>query len=75
MHRQQNPNLEILEAAVAEVRESDETLRRHLESRFAALLRDPDFVAALPGHLPGDAANQLRVPLVLLRIEELITAE
>jgi predicted nucleotidyltransferase len=60
---------------VDEVRRSDETLRRYLELRFAALLLDPNFVAALPGHLPGDAASQSRVPLILRRIEKLTTAE
>lgn len=60
---------------VDEVRGLDETLRRHLESRFATLLLDPDFVAALPGHLPGDAASQSRVPLILRRIEKFTTAD
>jgi hypothetical protein len=60
---------------VDEVRRSDETLRRFLELRFAALLLDPNFVAALPGHLSGDAASQSRVPLILRRIEKLTTAE
>lgn len=30
--------------------------------------RNPDFLAALPGHLPGDAASQARAPLVEERI-------
>jgi hypothetical protein len=56
---------------VDEIKESDEPLRRHLEARFAALLRDSKFIAALPGHLPGDAASQLRLPLILRRIEDI----
>lgn len=56
---------------VDEIKESEESLRRHLEARFAALLRDPEFVAALPGHLPGDAASQLRLPLILRRIGDI----
>lgn len=53
---------------VEEVRGSDEGLRIHLAARFAALLRDAKFTAALPGHLPGDAASQARVPLVMERM-------
>lgn len=51
-----------------EVKQADEALRKHLMTRFAALLRDKNFVAALPGHLPGDAASQARAPLVVERI-------
>jgi hypothetical protein len=53
---------------VAEVQRSNEVLRAHLAMRFTALLRDANFTAALPGHLPGDAASQARVPLVVERI-------
>jgi hypothetical protein len=47
-----------------EVAECDPALRRHLAGRLAALLGDQRFLEALPGHLPGDAANQARVPLI-----------
>ncbi len=53
---------------VNEVKRADETLRKHLMARFAALLHDTKFVAALPGHLPGDTASQARAPLVMERI-------
>lgn len=54
---------------VDEVGRSEMKLREHLTAEFAALLQDEDFMAALPGHLPGDAASQERVPLVIERIE------
>jgi predicted nucleotidyltransferase len=54
---------------VDEIRRCDETLRAHVAERFWLLLQDPRFRSALPGHLPGDAANQARVPLVVDRIE------
>jgi predicted nucleotidyltransferase len=57
---------------VDEVKRTDEILRKHLMTRFAALLRDTDFVAALPGHLPGDAASQARTLLVMERITEIV---
>lgn len=53
---------------VEEVRRADEKLRTHLATHFAALLRDTKFTAALPGHLPGDAASQARAPIVVERI-------
>jgi len=53
---------------VNEIGRTDEVLRKHLAERFAELLRDPDFVSALPGHMPGDVASQARVPLVLERM-------
>jgi len=53
---------------VDEVRRADKVLRTHLAMRFAALLRDAKFTAALPGHLPGDAASQARVPFLMERI-------
>jgi hypothetical protein len=56
---------------VDEVRSSDDALRRHLARRFDAFLRDPRFLEALPGHLPGDAASQARLPLIVARIQEL----
>lgn len=57
---------------VDEVRHSDDVLRAHLRTRFSALSSDPRFGEALPGHLPGDAASQARVPLILVRIEEMV---
>jgi hypothetical protein len=53
---------------VDEVQRADVILQAHLATRFAALLRDAKFTAALPGHLPGDAASQARVPMVMERI-------
>ena len=56
---------------VDEVRQADKALREELARRFAELLADAKFEAALPGHLPGDALNQTRVPLVRERIEQI----
>jgi len=33
-----------------------------LRQRVSALLAAPAFLDALPGHLPGDAASQARLP-------------
>jgi predicted nucleotidyltransferase len=51
-----------------EVASSDEPLRLFLQEEFDALLGDKQFTETLSWHLPGDAANQGRVPLVLERL-------
>jgi hypothetical protein len=43
-------------------------LRRFLAATIERWLDDPDFLSAVPGHLPGDAASQARAPLVLERL-------
>jgi predicted nucleotidyltransferase len=52
----------------AEVARAPPDLRRHLSLEFSALLSDPLFLDALPGHLPSDAASQARRPLLLARL-------
>jgi len=54
---------------VNDVEQTDAMLKKHLRERFARLLEDAKFVEALPGHLPGDAANQARLPLLLERVQ------
>jgi predicted nucleotidyltransferase len=53
---------------VDEVKQADKALREHLTARFTALLSIRNFVEVLSGHLPGDAASQVRTPLILERI-------
>jgi hypothetical protein len=45
-----------------ECRSSNAELRAYLRERVAGLLATPAFIDALPGHLPGDAASQERLP-------------
>jgi hypothetical protein len=51
------------EVEVAEPEVVDEIRRR-----FTQLSEDRRFLAALPGHLPGDPASQSRIPLLMRRI-------
>ncbi|MCW5655108.1 MAG: hypothetical protein KIT53_15310 [Hydrogenophaga sp.] len=44
-----------------ECRVAPDDLRRYLSQSFAVLLRTPDFVTSLAGHLPGDAFSQRRL--------------
>ena len=46
-------------------------LRTYLAREFVKLLEDDGFQDALPGHLPGDAASQARVALILERMRRI----
>ena len=49
-------------------------LRRFLGRTIERWLEDPSFLDAVPGHLPGDAASQARVPVVLERLGAIAAA-
>jgi hypothetical protein len=51
-----------------EVETSPATVRRFLVERLGGWLRDPRFLDAVPGHLPGDEASQARAELVVERL-------
>lgn len=53
-----------------EVESAPQPLRDYLAERVGALLDEPLFREALPGHLPGDAASQGRVAVVLKRLRK-----
>lgn len=54
---------------VEEIRQCESTLREHLQGCLAVLLREARFLEALPGHMPGDAASQARVPIIIERLK------
>lgn len=51
-----------------EVHASPKDLREYLASEFNHLINTSAFLDAVPGHLPGDAASQARVPELLRRL-------
>ena len=57
---------------VAEVLNCENQLKNHLKARLSAMLTDERFIEALPGHLPGDAGSQARVPIILQRMQTLV---
>jgi predicted nucleotidyltransferase len=62
------------ESLVAELQQAPSELRHHVKAVIAQLRRSRGFMDSLPGHLPGDAASQERLPDLhakLLRIAEL----
>lgn len=51
-----------------EIDQADGELRRYLAAEINTLLEDRNFLTALPGHLPGDAASQARLPELIRRL-------
>ena len=60
---------------VEDVAGADSDVQAYLADQLKELLEDDDFLDALPGHLPGDAASQARVPLILGRMESIASLE
>jgi len=52
-----------------EIEESDKELREYIADQFKLLFSMTDFEYALPGHLPGDAASQARLPDLLSKLK------
>ena len=59
------------DALLQECRASPPELRRYLADRLRGLLALPLFMDALPGHLPGDAASQERLPELEAKLREI----
>lgn len=56
---------------VDEVGRSAAPLRQFLREAFASFLGQKAFMEGISGHLPPDAANQARAPLVLQRARDI----
>jgi len=54
---------------VEEVMNCDQKLSDHIRMRLAALVKDDRFLETLPGHMPGDAGSQARVPIIIQRLK------
>ncbi len=59
------------EELMDETLESTAELRGYLADQFSVLLANPEFIQAIPGHLPGDPASQARAPILLERLRSL----
>ena len=60
---------------VDEVASAAALLRDYIVMRISRFLQVPKFVEALPGHLPGDAASQARLPIVIDRLRQIAALE
>lgn len=61
------------ESLVEEARQTKPELRQYLHDKLSELLEMPAFMQALPGHLPGDAASQQRLPDLREKLFQLST--
>jgi predicted nucleotidyltransferase len=60
---------------VEEVINCEQKLRDHIRERLAALIKADRFLEALPGHMPGDAGSQARVPVIIQRLKAIATSK
>ena len=54
-----------------EIAAASRKMRKYIGGRLRAFLADPKFTDALPGHLPGDAGSQARLPMLKEKLERL----
>lgn len=59
------------DSLLGECAQMPQELRAYLAWQFSALLADRRFLDALPGHLPGDAMSQSRLPDLEAKIQQL----
>ncbi len=56
---------------LAEIAAAPADVRTYLSETIRRLLETPAFVDSLPGHLPGDAASQARLPHVRAKLQRI----
>lgn len=59
------------DSLLQEMRQSTSELRQQVGAVMAQLMGSRGFLESLPGHLPGDAASQARLPELQAKIEQL----
>jgi predicted nucleotidyltransferase len=59
------------DSLLVEMRQSTTELRQQVGAAIAQLMGGRGFLESLPGHLPGDAASQARLPDLQAKLEEL----
>lgn len=57
---------------VDEIEGSNPEVKSGLSNRFKDLLKQRGFVEAVPGHMPADAASQVRVSVVFSTLNKII---
>jgi len=56
-------------AIVEDVRAADMVVKNAIKEQCSVLVTNERFLEAIPGHLPGDAASQARLPLIMERVD------
>ena len=59
------------DSLLVEMQQSTAQLRQQVGAAIAQLMRSRAFLESLPGHLPGDAASQARLPELQAKLEQL----
>ena len=59
---------------IDEVLNTDKNLKQYLIEKLKALHSEPRFIEALPGKLPGDESSQARIPIIIERLEKIISS-
>ena len=59
------------DSLAAELAQADPALRRGVAEAVGRLLASRGFMESLPGHLPGDAASQARLPDLMLKLRRI----
>ena len=54
-----------------EIINSKQEIRDYVCGRIRKLVDDPQFIESLPGHLPGDAGSQARLPMLTQKLRRL----
>ncbi|MGB4117980.1 MAG: hypothetical protein WBK51_15675 [Polaromonas sp.] len=54
-----------------ECQQMPQELKQYIADAFSELLADRRFIDAIPGHLPGDAASQSRLPDLVVKLQQL----
>jgi predicted nucleotidyltransferase len=62
-------------ALVQEIRSAVDELRAYITEELGVLMKKPQFLDALGGHLPGDSASQARLPALMSQLSELTQCE
>jgi hypothetical protein len=58
-------------AIVEDVRNADKVVKKAITEQFSEMIKNERFLEAIQGHLPGDAASQARLPIIMERIDAL----
>ena len=59
------------DSLLVELEQADSELRRGVAEAIGSMLEARGFLDSLPGHLPGDAASQERLPDLLLKLRRI----
>ena len=54
-----------------EIADAAQEIRNYVCARILDLMDNPQFIESLPGHLPGDAGSQSRLPMLIEKLHKL----